>query len=360
MKIKRSSKCTLKFATESKKQRLYEIMNEYSRVVNIFIDMFWENDFVAGQLTKDLYAIPASGLSARMRQCAAREALGMVNGAKEAKSTKPRHTGKKCIWSSQVVGLESGRNHFDLWLKIHSTGTGDSFYIPLKQHFHFNQYADWNWATSIIVHREYIQISFEKEVGQKSTSPYALGIDVGINSLLTASNKSWFGDQIKAQINKIKRKKQHSKAYKRAKKELSYYLHRIVKIFFNQLPKEVGLIVVERLKSLKKGKGKRSKGFRKTLSHWNYRELLKVIQMRAEENRVRFRTVNPAKTSQTCPVPTCSHTQRENRVGKVFQCLRCGYSDDADYVGSLNILTRFLTGQYGAGFKAFHEFLSGK
>ena len=87
---------------------------------------------------------------------------------------------------------------------------------------------------------------------------------------------------------------------------------------------------------------------------------LKVIQRRAEENRVRFRTVNPAKTSQTCPVPICSHTQRENRVGKVFQCLRCGYSDDADYVGSLNILTRFLTGQYGAGFKAFHEFLSGK
>ena len=360
MKIKRSSKCTLKFATESKKQRLYEIMDEYSRVVNIFIDLFWENDFVAGQLTKNIYAMPASVLSARMRQCAAREALGMVDGARQAKSAKPRHTGKKCIWSAQVAGLEAGSNSFDLWLKIYSIGTGDVFYIPLKKHFHFNKYADWKQATSITVHREYIQISFEKEVGKKNPSPYALGIDVGINSLLTASNKSWFGDQIKPLIEKIKRKCQGSKAYQRAKKELRYYLHRVVKLFFNQLPEEVGLIVVEQLKNLKKGKGQRNKGFRKTLSNWNYRELLKVVQMRAEENRARFRTVNPAKTSQTCPLPTCSHTQRENRVGKVFRCLRCGYSDDADYVGSLNILTRFLTGQYGAGFKAFHEFLSGK
>ena len=52
MKIKRSSKCTLKFATESKKQRLYEIMDEYSRVVNIFIDLFWENDVNVSGLPK--------------------------------------------------------------------------------------------------------------------------------------------------------------------------------------------------------------------------------------------------------------------------------------------------------------------
>jgi hypothetical protein len=52
--------------------------------------------------------------------------------------------------------LEAGGNSFDLWLKIHSTGTGDIFYIPLKQHFHFNQYADWNRATSIIVHKQMV------------------------------------------------------------------------------------------------------------------------------------------------------------------------------------------------------------
>ena len=343
MKIKRSSKCTLKFATESKKQQLYEIMDEYSRVVNIFIAMFWDNDFTANQLTKEIYSIPTTWLSARMRQCAAKEALGMVEGAKEAGANQPMHTGKKCLWSSQVVLLEAGRNSFDLWLKIHSVGNGETLYLPLRKHFHFNKFSDWERATSIIVHRNYVQISFEKETGKKKPERYALGLDVGITTLLSVSNKSFFGDRIIALINKIKRKQQNSKAYRRAKKELRYYLHRIVKLFFNQLPDEIGLIVVERLRDLKKGKGKRSKSFRKTLSNWNYRELLKIIQRRCEENRVSFRTVKPSKTRQTGPA--CSQTQREHRVGKVCRCRRCGYSDDADSVGSLNILTRFLTGR---------------
>ncbi|MCP4350780.1 MAG: transposase, partial [Desulfobacterales bacterium] len=53
--------------------------------------------------------------------------------------------------------------------------------------------------------------------------------------------------------------------------------------------------------------------------------------------------------SQKCPA--CTHTQRENRNGEEFECLKCGYSEQADFVGSLNILHRFLTGRYGAGFK---------
>jgi IS605 OrfB family transposase len=112
------------------------------------------------------------------------------------------------------------------------------------------------------------------------------------------------------------------------------------------------LVVVERLKDIKKGKqANRRKEFRKTLGNWNYRELLDIIQMRCEENRVSFRSVDPYKTSQQCPVPACSHTERGNRVGENFKCLRCGYSDQADLVGSLNILTRFISGRYGAAFQ---------
>ncbi|MEW6380455.1 MAG: IS200/IS605 family accessory protein TnpB-related protein [bacterium] len=78
----------------------------------------------------------------------------------------------------------------------------------------------------------------------------------------------------------------------------SNYLHKIVK---ESLPWEsLKLVVVENLQDLKKGKQpKRGKAFRKTLSNWNYRELLSILQMRCEENRVFFRSVNPCKTSQT-------------------------------------------------------------
>ncbi|MBF0226311.1 MAG: transposase, partial [Desulfobacterales bacterium] len=113
--------------------------------------------------------------------------------------------------------------------------------------------------------------------------------------------------------------------------------------------KDLRLVVVEKLKNLKIGKQDRSKEFRKTLSNWNYRELLDTIQMRCEENRVVFRSVNPYKTSQRCP--SCAHTERENRKFEEFKCLKCGFSEHADYVGSLNILNRFLIGRYGADFK---------
>ncbi len=110
---------------------------------------------------------------------------------------------------------------------------------------------------------------------------------------------------------------------------------------------EIRLIVAESLKDLKKGKQPdRGKAFRKTLSNWNYRELLNIIQMRREENRVSFRSVNPYKTSRTCP--SCSRAEGGNRVGEDFRCLGCGYSEHADIVGSLNILTRFT----GTGFQA--------
>jgi len=59
-----------------------------------------------------------------MRQCAAHEALGMVDGAREAAQAKgiepvqSVHTGKKMTLSAQCVRVEDGNNSFDLWLVL--------------------------------------------------------------------------------------------------------------------------------------------------------------------------------------------------------------------------------------------------
>ena len=51
-----------------------------------------------------------------------------------------------------------------------------------------------------------------------------------------------------------------------------------------------------------------------------------------------FVQVEPAYTSQTCPV--CGYLDKANRNGKIFHCTCCGHIDDADHVGSINIKAR--------------------
>jgi hypothetical protein len=83
MKIIRSSKCTLQFATESKLQDLQIALPEYGRVANCFIDHFWINPTSKYELLKQIIDIPETWLSSRLRKVAAREAIDMVNSVKE-------------------------------------------------------------------------------------------------------------------------------------------------------------------------------------------------------------------------------------------------------------------------------------
>ena len=49
--------------------------------------------------------------------------------------------------------------------------------------------------------------------------------------------------------------------------------------------------------------------------------------------------VPPHHTSQTCP--SCSHVSAENRRTQArFVCVACGYENNADTVGAINILER--------------------
>jgi IS605 OrfB family transposase len=368
MKITRSSKCSLRFLTASKNAQLLEVMEEYSSVVNFFIDIFWQNSFKKKDLTKEIYNLPCTWLSARMKQCAAREALSMCQSNDQYRNKsilemeveqllddntafnekiKPHHHARRMILSSQIVSVEPGKNTFDIWVILSSIGKKINLSIPIKKHRHFNQFSGWKLSSSIVITRKYIQFSFEKEVEPKKESGVVIGMDVGINHLIATSEKEFIGNDIKTFIGVIKRKKQGSKAYIRAKKTLKYHMNKVVKDYFGKT--DLRLIVVEKLDNLKRSASGRSKEFRKTLSNWNYRELLEIIQKHTENNRVSFRSVNPYKTSQMCP--ECNHTQRENRNGENFKCLKCGFSEQADYVGSLNIRDRFLTGRYGACFQ---------
>jgi len=51
--------------------------------------------------------------------------------------------------------------------------------------------------------------------------------------------------------------------------------------------------------------------------------------------------VDPKYTCQTCP--ECLHKSKDNRLTQShFECVACGYTNNADHVGALNVLERGL------------------
>ena len=57
--------------------------------------------------------------------------------------------------------------------------------------------------------------------------------------------------------------------------------------------------------------------------------------MYCEINRVSFRSVLPYYTSTTCYV--CGHSDRGNRNGEIFLCLKCEHKENADINAGKNI-----------------------
>ena len=85
MKLIRSSKCSLKFATTSKLSELRKVLAEYGRVCNIFIEYFWKNGTPSkSELLKEVVDLPqGTWLTARLRKVAARESIDMITAVKE-------------------------------------------------------------------------------------------------------------------------------------------------------------------------------------------------------------------------------------------------------------------------------------
>lgn len=403
MKLTRSSKCSLEFATRQKRQELERVLAEYGRVVNIFIDHFWIHGVISkAELFKPIVDLPETWLSARLRKVAAREALDMVSSVikvqdsnqkqleqsikmleskisstqptnrwkrrkinnwhksvkrykdklRDLHPTKPEHKGKRMCVSCTITALEQPKDAqgFDAWLHLTSIGQKISLDLPIKFHKHFNDLLESSKRlNSYIITRDSVQFAFEQETGPKKEVRHLLGVDSGINALASLSSDKQLGTDIKDLIERVKRCKHGSKGHKRAQNTLKQRIDLVAKQTAEQ-PYE--LIVVEKLKNLAKlSKVTRrvTKSVRRSIGSWNYRYWLTRLEQQCERNRISFRTVSPAYTSQRCS--NCGYTNKENRKGEVFRCQKCSTSGNADINAARNILFRFLSGTYGSRYK---------
>lgn len=359
MKITRSTKCSVKFATQKKRHELKTILSEYGKVVNIFIDCFWDKKIDKTQLLKPIVDLPKdSWLSARLRKVAAREALDMISASKErwkdrpSKLVKPVHKGKRMYVSCTIAELKDSKDakEFDAWLHIASVGNKMTMDIPIRFHKHYNRLCiKGRRLNSYIVTDSYVQFVFEIDTGAKKVGKKCVGVDTGINALASLSTGEQLGTDIKESIERVKRCKQGSNGKEKARRALKQRIDEVAK---KVASKDVDLLVVEALKKMghnSKLRRRLSKNMRRSIGTWNWKYWLGRLEQRCEDNRVSFRTVSPCYTSQTCSC--CGHVDRRNRDGEVFRCQVCGHADNADINASRNILSRFLTGPYGASYK---------
>lgn len=213
----------------------------------------------------------------------------------------------------------------------------------------------------------YISINFTQEYDVKSVAPInsIVGIDIGITrfaSLSTGDYLEPMNSFRKSEIKTIKlskilsRKKRFSNNWKKAKNTLSKHHSKIARIrkdylhqTTNYLTNNFNTIVIEDLKVSNMSKsakgtidnpGKNIKGksrLNKSILDQGWFEFKRQLEYKLSFKNGRLIKINPKYTSQTCS--HCGHIHSDNRKSQaVFECIACGYKNNADTNAAINIL----------------------
>ena len=210
-----------------------------------------------------------------------------------------------------------------------------------------------------------IQVEFETETPKPNGGE--IGIDMGIVRFATLSNGEYFEPinafkNLKGKLAKLQKQLKHktkfSKNWQKLKAKIAKLHHKISNIrknhlhqISNKISKNHAIVYVEDLKIVnmsKSAKGdieqhgknvKQKSGLNRAILDQAWGEFRRQLDYKLLWNGGFLFTVPPKNTSRTCP--NCGHTAKENRKTQAkFNCVQCGYENNADVVGAINVLKR--------------------
>ena len=360
----RSTKTTLKFSNKNKLDNLHLFIEEYRRVVVLFVDILWDLEKVPNLLPREITSQIDTWLSARAIQCAGKQSAAIVRGTKtkehkrqfiinklnneckfkqarklesinnKLKSSKPNINEVEPVLDCRFIKVVlDNETSFDGWVILGSLGNKMKIEIPFKAHKHFNKLKhNGTIKQTVQLSKRNITFLFELPEVEKKQSGAVIGIDIGQTDAISCSDgqqisKDNHGYSYETICKKLVKRKKGSKAFRRAETHRTNYINWVV----NQINLDnVQTVRRENIKHLRKGTRTR-----RTLSHWNYAELFESLDMKLESLGVQVVKINPTYTSQRCF--SCGWTRKSNRAGKQFKCKSCGHTDDADLNASKNI-----------------------
>lgn len=211
----------------------------------------------------------------------------------------------------------------------------------------------------------FVSIQSAREVEQPIPNGGAVGIDMGITRFATLSDGAFYAPlnsfkRHEAALRKaqqaMSRKTKFSSNWKKAKARVQRIHSRIGNVRRDYLHKTStaisqnhAMVCIEDLqvRNMSKsaagttetpGKHVRAKsGLNKSILDQGWFEFRRQLDYKLAWNGGHLVAVPPQNTSRTCPC--CGHVSVENRQRQArFECVACGFEENADVVGAINVL----------------------
>ncbi|EMA58789.1 IS1341-type transposase (TCE32) [Halorubrum distributum JCM 13561] len=236
--------------------------------------------------------------------------------------------------------------------------------LPDDENGYQYQYLDseaWEITESTLSRRDggyYIHLGFRKpkpkkraEIRDDTEDRTVLGVDLGIANIATTSTAYFAsGDELRhrhREFERIRGRLQRTgtqSAHRtiqqmsgRESRHVRNTLHEVANDIIDEaLEHDCEYIAFENLRHIRDC-APRVKEFHQ----WAHRQLVDMVESKADAEGLRVVYVSPENTSRRCP--ECGHTSEGNRIVRSeFECQSCGETGNADYVGAKNVGWRYV------------------
>lgn len=346
-------------ATVNDKALLDETMSVYSNACNYVSDyVFHTHDLKQFSLNKVLYSILREkfGLKSQMAQSVFKTVIARYKTILENESKWIKPSFKKpqydLVWNRDYSLTQNcfSVNTLKGRVKLPYFAEGMSKYFD-------HTIYKFGAAKLVNKHGKYflhIPVTYDVEESNISDICNVVGIDRGINFVVAtydSKHKSGFvsGKTIKqkrANYSKLRKElqmRQTPSARRRIKaigsrenRWIQDVNHQVSKALVKNNPKHT-LFVLENLSGIRSTTERVKTKDRYVSVSWSFYDLEQKLKYKAKQNQSTVIKVNPAYTSQCCPI--CGHVEKANRKKKIhlFSCKNCGYKSNDDRIGAMNL-----------------------
>lgn len=213
----------------------------------------------------------------------------------------------------------------------------------------------------------FVSIQTQREVEAAQPTGGIVGLDMGIARFATLSDGEYLEplhsfkkhqQRLKRYQRRMARKVKFSQNWKKAKAKVTQvhidignarkdYLHKAsTTISQNHAIVCIEDLQIRNMSKSSKGnaethgkKVRQKSGLNRSILDQGWGEFRRQLDYKLAWRGGHLIAVPPHNTSRTCPA--CGHVSKENRQTQVkFECVECGYENNADVVGAINVLER--------------------